>query len=48
VQDNIDDVMTALKIYTSFPVAEFLVVLGLFIVSIVEQISLECRSESTR
>lgn len=48
VQDNIDDVMTALKIDSSFPVAEFLVVLGLFTVLIVEQISLECRSESTR
>lgn len=48
VQDNINDVMTVLKINSSFPVAEFLVVLGLFIVLIVEQISLDCKQEPRR
>lgn len=48
VQDNINDVMTQLNIGSSFPVAEFLVVLGLFIVLIVEQISLDCKTDSTR
>ncbi|EFX81451.1 hypothetical protein DAPPUDRAFT_303498 [Daphnia pulex] len=48
VQDNIDDVMVALKINSSFPFAEFLVVLGLFTVLIVEQISLDCKHEPSR
>lgn len=45
VQDNIDKVITKLKINSSFPFAEFLVVLGLFIVLIVEQISLDCKEQ---
>ena len=48
VQDNIDEVMVALKINSSFPFAEFLVVLGLFTVLIVEQISLDCKHEPSR
>lgn len=47
VQDNISDVMTELGIRSSFPVAEFLVVFGLFIVLIVEQISLSCKDDTT-
>lgn len=43
VQENIDDMVKKLNISTSFPIAEFLVVLGLFIVLIVEQISLDCK-----
>ena len=48
VQENIESVVVALKINSSFPIAEFLVVLGLFIVLIVEQISLDCKHESSR
>ena len=48
VQDNISDVMTKLNVESSFPVAEFLVVFGLFIVLIVEQISLGCKADPER
>jgi len=48
VQVNIGQVIQLLNIDTSFPAAEFLVVIGLFIVLIVEQISLDCKMELPR
>lgn len=46
VQENISLVMVKFNINSSFPVAEFLVAIGLFLVLIVEQISLECRTQT--
>jgi zinc transporter 1/2/3 len=48
VQDNIQQIIKVLDINTSFPAAEFLVAMGLFIVLIVEQISLDCKPEPAR
>nr|CAG4643530.1 EOG090X0EEU [Ilyocryptus agilis] len=48
VQDSLGDVISKLGIVTSFPCAEFLVVIGLFLVLIVEQISLDCKYPPTR
>lgn len=46
MQDNIHDIIKVLNLDTSFPAAEFLVAVGLFLVLIVEQVSLECKPDA--
>ncbi|XP_072038280.1 zinc transporter ZIP1-like [Amphiura filiformis] len=46
VRDKLSDVFDRLEIYTSFPVAEFVVAIGFFIIVIVEQVALDCKEAS--
>lgn len=48
VQDNVNEAVILFDIKGSFPIAEFLVVMGLFLVLIVEQVSLDCKPEPSR
>jgi len=48
VQDNVKQATELLDIPGSFPIAEFLVVVGFFLVLIVEQVSLDCKSQQSR
>jgi len=48
VQDNVKEATELLNITGSFPIAEFLVVTGFFLILIVEQVSLDCKSQQSR
>eukprot|EP00057_Strongylocentrotus_purpuratus_P030583 XP_782100.1 PREDICTED: zinc transporter ZIP1-like [Strongylocentrotus purpuratus] len=46
VRDKLSTVLDRLEIYTAYPVAEFVVACGFFIVLIVEQTALDCKEKS--
>lgn len=46
VRDKLSTVLDRLEIYTAYPVAEFVIACGFFIVLIVEQTALDCKEKS--
>ena len=47
VRDKLSTVFDHLQIYTAYPVAEFVIVFGFFVVLIVEQVALDCKERTS-